>query len=271
MRLKPAAGPLSTASLLPALRSLRLPRCHPRPPNPQRSAVINVDDGSIPATLDHARLSTVPNAAAGNHGAPRCPGTPFAARRDNAIAEGRGGGGKRGRGAATDVIIVYPSEGKNRITITQADLAVLGAFEYLNDTIIDFYLKFIELQVLHTGCSDVRSQVFFFSSFFFKKLVSRVQTSQGGSQLDEVDSPPNLIRPVSGGSIHSLSLGLPPPSVDRSLPPAVAGPGRWGRQVWEGHLETQLPAHPDMRGARRSAVPPTFRPPPPSSYSSAPL
>ena len=35
----------------------------------------------------------------------------------------------------------YPDHGKNRVKITAADLNVLGEYEMLNDSIIDFYLK----------------------------------------------------------------------------------------------------------------------------------
>lgn len=40
------------------------------------------------------------------------------------------------------VIVVYPSPSdKNAITITEKDIEVLEPLEYLNDTVIEFYLK----------------------------------------------------------------------------------------------------------------------------------
>ena len=38
-----------------------------------------------------------------------------------------------------NVLTVYPAEGKSRVKITQADYNVLAPFEFLNDTVIDFW------------------------------------------------------------------------------------------------------------------------------------
>lgn len=38
-------------------------------------------------------------------------------------------------------VLVYPQNDPDAVTITQKDLKILKPFEFLNDTIIDFYIK----------------------------------------------------------------------------------------------------------------------------------
>ncbi|KAM9835753.1 sentrin-specific protease 7b isoform 2-T2 [Aulostomus maculatus] len=71
-------------------------------------------------------------------------------------------------------LVQYPPPPcKGRITITKEDLACLEAGEFLNDVIIDFYLKFL-LQEGVAGAVAQQSHVF--SSFFYKQL-SRQQVA----------------------------------------------------------------------------------------------
>uniref|UniRef100_A0A1A8GPM4 EFR3 homolog Ba n=2 Tax=Nothobranchius korthausae TaxID=1143690 RepID=A0A1A8GPM4_9TELE len=59
---------------------------------------------------------------------------------------------------------------KGRITVTEEDLACLEPGEFLNDVIIDFYLKFLLLEGVG-GTVAQRSHVF--STFFYKQLSRR--------------------------------------------------------------------------------------------------
>uniref|UniRef100_A0A8C4H2I3 SUMO specific peptidase 7b n=1 Tax=Dicentrarchus labrax TaxID=13489 RepID=A0A8C4H2I3_DICLA len=59
---------------------------------------------------------------------------------------------------------------KGRITVTKEDLACLGGGEFLNDVIIDFYLKYLLLEGVGGPVAE-RSHVF--SSFFYKQLSRR--------------------------------------------------------------------------------------------------
>nr|XP_015813431.2 sentrin-specific protease 7b isoform X1 [Nothobranchius furzeri]XP_054591096.1 sentrin-specific protease 7b isoform X1 [Nothobranchius furzeri] len=59
---------------------------------------------------------------------------------------------------------------KGRITVTEEDLACLEPGEFLNDVIIDFYLKFLLLEGVG-GMVAQRSHVF--STFFYKQLSRR--------------------------------------------------------------------------------------------------
>ncbi|XP_078100482.1 sentrin-specific protease 7-like isoform X3 [Sander vitreus] len=68
-------------------------------------------------------------------------------------------------------LIQYPAApSKGRITVTTEDLACLGSGEFLNDVIIDFYLKYLVLEGVGGPVAD-RSHVF--SSFFYKQLSRR--------------------------------------------------------------------------------------------------
>ncbi|XP_037319101.2 sentrin-specific protease 7 isoform X2 [Pungitius pungitius] len=68
-------------------------------------------------------------------------------------------------------LIQYPAApSKGRITVTKEDLACLSAGEFLNDVIIDFYLKFLLLEGVGGAVAE-RSHVF--SSFFYKQLSRR--------------------------------------------------------------------------------------------------
>ncbi|XP_069377117.1 sentrin-specific protease 7b isoform X2 [Paralichthys olivaceus] len=68
-------------------------------------------------------------------------------------------------------LIQYPPPPcKGRISVTREDLARLNAGEFLNDVIIDFYLKFLFLEGVGGSVAE-RSHVF--SSFFYKQLSRR--------------------------------------------------------------------------------------------------
>ncbi|XP_062236282.1 sentrin-specific protease 7b isoform X2 [Platichthys flesus] len=68
-------------------------------------------------------------------------------------------------------LIQYPPPPcKGRISVTREDLARLNAGEFLNDVIIDFYLKFLFLEGVGGPVAE-RSHVF--SSFFYKQLSRR--------------------------------------------------------------------------------------------------
>ncbi|TMS01025.1 Sentrin-specific protease 7 [Larimichthys crocea] len=68
-------------------------------------------------------------------------------------------------------LIQYPAPPcKGRITVTKEDLACLNGGEFLNDVIIDFYLKYLLLEGVGGSVAE-RSHVF--SSFFYKQLSRR--------------------------------------------------------------------------------------------------
>ncbi|XP_021936900.1 uncharacterized protein LOC110838211 isoform X2 [Zootermopsis nevadensis] len=68
-------------------------------------------------------------------------------------------------------ILVYPPPpSKGGIPINTEDYACLGEDQFLNDVIIDFYLKYLTLSVLN---EEDQSRTHVFSSFFYKRLTTR--------------------------------------------------------------------------------------------------
>ncbi|XP_020641544.1 sentrin-specific protease 6 isoform X7 [Pogona vitticeps] len=68
-------------------------------------------------------------------------------------------------------LIVYPAPpSKGGISVTNEDLHCLNEGEFLNDVIIDFYLKYLVLEKLKQEDAD---RIHVFSSFFYKRLNQR--------------------------------------------------------------------------------------------------
>uniref|UniRef100_A0A8C2ZBQ4 Ubiquitin-like protease family profile domain-containing protein n=1 Tax=Cyclopterus lumpus TaxID=8103 RepID=A0A8C2ZBQ4_CYCLU len=87
-------------------------------------------------------------------------------------------------------LIQYPAAPcKGRITVTKEDLACLSGGEFLNDVIIDFYLKFLLLEGVGGSVAE-RSHVF--SSFFYKQLSRRRKRSDFDISLSLVCVPMSL-------------------------------------------------------------------------------
>ncbi|XP_042629329.1 sentrin-specific protease 6-like [Cyprinus carpio] len=68
-------------------------------------------------------------------------------------------------------LVVYPPPpAKGGITITEEDLSCLEEGEFLNDVIIDFYLRYLVCEELE---KEHASKYHVFSSFFFKCLTQK--------------------------------------------------------------------------------------------------
>ncbi|XP_027147067.1 sentrin-specific protease 7 isoform X2 [Larimichthys crocea] len=66
---------------------------------------------------------------------------------------------------------------KGGITVTMEDLQCLDSGQFLNDVIIDFYLKYL----LHKASPAVTERSHIFSSFFYKQLTRRDNASEGST------------------------------------------------------------------------------------------
>ncbi|XP_029980261.1 uncharacterized protein LOC115412102 isoform X2 [Sphaeramia orbicularis] len=66
---------------------------------------------------------------------------------------------------------------KGGITVTMEDLQCLDSGQYLNDVIIDFYLKYL----LQNASEAVAERSHIFSSFFYKQLTRRDNASEGST------------------------------------------------------------------------------------------
>lgn len=77
-------------------------------------------------------------------------------------------------------ILIYPSTGKGGIEVKANDYICLASDQYLNDVIIDFYLKYLLNQVLTV---DQQAKTHIFSSFFYNTLTN---TKHMGSSNKDV-------------------------------------------------------------------------------------
>eukprot|EP00775_Hariotina_reticulata_P010667 gene10667-10826_t len=74
---------------------------------------------------------------------------------------------------------LFPSAGgRGAVEVVAEDLARLDPDEFLNDTIIDYYIKKIELSLPPDG----RRRCHFFNSFFFKKLTEKTANCSGNGR-----------------------------------------------------------------------------------------
>nr|XP_024365449.1 ubiquitin-like-specific protease 2 isoform X2 [Physcomitrium patens] len=64
-------------------------------------------------------------------------------------------------------VLVYPQGDPDAVTITRKDIKILNPFEFLNDTIIDFYIKYLQQTTI---APKKLENLHFFNSFFFSKL-----------------------------------------------------------------------------------------------------
>lgn len=66
-------------------------------------------------------------------------------------------------------LLIYPP-GKGGIAINAEDYLCLAQDQFLNDVIIDFYLKYLWTDVL---APQMQEKVYIFSSFFYKRLTTK--------------------------------------------------------------------------------------------------
>lgn len=66
-------------------------------------------------------------------------------------------------------LMIYPPQGKGGISINTEDYQCLAVDQYLNDVIIDFYLKYLHEEVMSP---EQRQKTHIFSSFFYKRLTA---------------------------------------------------------------------------------------------------
>ncbi|GAX77978.1 hypothetical protein CEUSTIGMA_g5420.t1 [Chlamydomonas eustigma] len=86
---------------------------------------------------------------------------------------------------------VYPPNGERaavgRVEVTAEDINRIEAEEFLNDTVIDFYIQWIEKHLPE----ESRQRYYFFNSFFYKKLTEKhkvVKKLAGGKTVEEFES-----------------------------------------------------------------------------------
>ncbi|KAL9596492.1 MAG: hypothetical protein Q9219_005753 [cf. Caloplaca sp. 3 TL-2023] len=67
--------------------------------------------------------------------------------------------------------LIYPKEGKKRTTVEWDDLERLDEGEFLNDNLIAFYLRYLEIEAEKRDAS-MTNKVYMFNTFFYERLTS---------------------------------------------------------------------------------------------------
>ncbi|KAL3281480.1 hypothetical protein HHI36_004689 [Cryptolaemus montrouzieri] len=80
-------------------------------------------------------------------------------------------------------LFTYPPEGRGRISINTEDYMCLGSDQFLNDVIIDFYLKFL----VHNLSQEEQERIHVFSTFFYKRLTTKPVKASRKNQPAELD------------------------------------------------------------------------------------
>ncbi|CAM8937677.1 unnamed protein product [Rhodiola kirilowii] len=81
----------------------------------------------------------------------------------------------------TSEILVFPKGDPDAVSIGGRDIELLQPETFINDTIIDFYMKYLMTQIPH----EKRNRVYFFNSFFFRKLADLDKDSSNMSERKE--------------------------------------------------------------------------------------
>jgi sentrin-specific protease 7 len=84
----------------------------------------------------------------------------------------------------------FPPEGAGNVSVTNEDYACLEVEQFLNDVIIDFYLKFLQFGKFESN-AQVREKTHIFTTYFYKRLTTR-PTSKNKSRHHPVEDDPNL-------------------------------------------------------------------------------
>lgn len=74
--------------------------------------------------------------------------------------------------------LLYPKTGKKKISVDWIDLERLDEGEYLNDTLVAFYLRFLEHQ-LEEKSASLAKKIYFFNTFFFASLTNTPKGKKG--------------------------------------------------------------------------------------------
>ncbi|KAM6166463.1 sentrin-specific protease 6 isoform 4-T4 [Erethizon dorsatum] len=83
-------------------------------------------------------------------------------------------------GPVEKLIVYPPPPAKGGISVTNEDLHCLSEGEFLNDVIIDFYLKYLVLEKLK---KEEANRIHIFSSFFYKRLNQRERRNHETTNL----------------------------------------------------------------------------------------
>merc|ERR1719225_1205501 len=84
----------------------------------------------------------------------------------------------------------YPPDGAGNVSVTNEDYNCLEAEQFLNDVIIDFYLKFLQ-HGRFSNIKEVMDRTHIFTTYFYKSLTTRPSTNNK-VKAHPIEDNPNL-------------------------------------------------------------------------------
>ena len=190
------------------------------------------------------------------------------------------GGGSGGVCQQPPFHLVYPPNGVDQIVITNADVELLKPGQFLNDSIIDFGLKHIWLNLP----PQTRDRFYFFNTFFFTRwCLAEDGSSSGGKRAAaaaarssssssagyaavskwtkkvDIFSKDFLVVPINDSLHWSLAIICYPAQFFQPPPPTAAAASGTSRR---SHTAASVAA-----AAAAASSTPSLPPPPPSSSS----
>lgn len=117
---------------------------------------------------------------------------------------------------------MFPATGKNRATVDKDDIPRLDEGEFLNDNLISFYLRYLQVK-LEKEHPELLQKIYFFSTFFFEKLRStkgKINYDGVKAWTAKVDlfSYDYIVVPVNEHAHWYLALILNAPNALNGLP-----------------------------------------------------
>lgn len=110
----------------------------------------------------------------------------------NKMLQGTSGalGDKKSSDTSVTKYCQFPPEGAGNVSVTNEDYACLEVEQFLNDVIIDFYLKYLQFGMFENE-AQVRDKTHIFTTYFYKRLTTR-PTNKNKSAHHPVEDDPNL-------------------------------------------------------------------------------
>jgi len=84
----------------------------------------------------------------------------------------------------------FPPEGAGNVSVTNEDYACLEVEQFLNDVIIDFYLKYLQYGKFES-LEQVKEKTHIFTTYFYKRLTTR-PTTKNKLRQHPIEDNPNL-------------------------------------------------------------------------------
>ena len=120
--------------------------------------------------------------------------------------------------------LIYPKSGKKKSTVEWTDLSRLDEGEFFNDTLISFYLRYLEHRLEEQNPAMAR-KIYFFNTFFFASL-TKTQRGKKGINYEAVQKWARgdifsdydyVVVPINESMHWYLAVICNLPAVDRSL------------------------------------------------------